>query len=365
VDEPTLYARTVPIYERLADLPLEIEAYELDGLELEVSSDFTRLTTLIRIRGGGEEGVGEDVTYDALDHVALQDEGPILPLAGSWTLRSFSDRLGELDLFPAPPVRDVSRLYRRWAFESAALDLALRQAGTSLAEAVGREPRPVNFVVSMRLAQPGSKEPETAERVVRLIEKYPGTRFKLDPTNTWSPELVKELVDTGAVDSVDLKGFYKGTPVDVDTDPGLYRMVAEAFPDAWIEDPDLNPETDPVLEPYRDRITWDAPIHSVEDIASRPFEPRMVNIKPSRFGSLEALCEAYDYCEERAIGAYGGGQFELGEGRGHIQYLAALFHPDTPNDTAPGGYNLPDPPDGLPASPLEPRLAPTGFRWEA
>ena len=53
---------------------------------------------------------------------------------------------------PAPPVRgEVSELYRRWAFESAALDLALAQAGRSLADVLEREPRPVNFVVSMRL----------------------------------------------------------------------------------------------------------------------------------------------------------------------------------------------------------------------
>jgi hypothetical protein len=353
----------VSTYERLADLPLEVEEYALEGLELAVSSEFTRVSTLIRIRGGGEEGVGEDVVYEALDHVALQDAGPTLPLAGSWTIDSFSRRLDELDLFPAPPVREVSRLYRRWAFESAALDLALRQAGRTLADAVAREPRPVSFVVSMRLTQPGSSEPETAERVHRLLERYPGTRFKLDPTNTWSRELVEELAATGAVDSVDLKGFYRGTPVDVETDPELYRMVAEGFPDAWIEDPDLTPETDEVLRPHRDRITWDAPIHSVEDIKARPFEPRIVNVKPSRFGSLRSLCAAYDYCEERGIGAYGGGQFELGEGRGHIQYLASLFHPDTPNDTAPGGYNHPDTPDGLPTSPLEPRIEPSGFRW--
>jgi hypothetical protein len=42
-----------------------------------------------------------------------------------------------------------------------------------------------------------------------------------------------------AVDSLDLKGQYKGTPVDVETDPELYRMVIEAFPDAWLEDPDV------------------------------------------------------------------------------------------------------------------------------
>src|SRR5436309_6320690 len=122
------------VYEQIADLPLEVESYELEGLERDVSSDFTRLSTVIRIRGGGHEGVGEDVTYDALDHVALQDAGAVQPLAGSWTLDGFASRLGELDLFPAPPVRDVSRLYRRWGFESAALDLALRQAGLSLAE---------------------------------------------------------------------------------------------------------------------------------------------------------------------------------------------------------------------------------------
>ena len=35
------------------------------------------------------------------------------------------------------------------------------------------------------------------------------------------------------------------------------------------------------------------------------------------------------------MGAYGGGQYELGVGRGQIQCLAALFHPDAPNDIAP------------------------------
>ena len=64
-----------------------------------------------------------------------------------------------------------------------------------------------------------------------------------------------------------------------------------------------------------------------------------MNVKPSRFGSIERLFAAYDYCAEHGIGAYGGGQFELGVGRDQIQLLAALFHPDTPNDVAPGGFN--------------------------
>ena len=351
-------------YEQLAGLALEIDSYELEGLELDVSSDFTRLTTLIKLRGGGEEGIGEDVTYEGLDHVALQDAGSQLELAGSHTIDSFSRLLDGLDLFPTPPERDVSRLYRRWAFESAALDLALRQAGRSLADQLGREARPVDFVVSMRLSPPTTGEPETADRVHRMLERYPGTRFKLDPTNAWDRELVDELAATGAVDSLDLKGFYRGTPVDVDTDPELYQMLLEAFPDAWMEDPDVNDETKPILEPHKDRLTWDAPIHSVADIEERPWQPRMVNIKPSRFGPLRSLCAAYDWCDANGVGAYGGGQFELGPGRGHIQYLASLFHPDTPNDTAPGGYNIPDLPEGLPTRPLEPRIAERGFRWE-
>ena len=89
----------------------------------------------------------------------------------------------------------------------------------------------------------------------------------------------------------------------------------------------------------------------------------MVNLKPSRLGGLRSLCAAYDHCAEQGIGAYGGGQFELGPGRGQIQYLASLFHPDTPNDVAPGGYNMPEPPPGLPTSPVEPVPSATGFRW--
>jgi hypothetical protein len=136
-----------------------------------------------------------------------------------------------------------------------------------------------------------------------------------------------------------------------------------AFPDAWYEDPALTEETERVLAPHRDQITWDEPIHSAADIEALPFPPRMVNVKPSRFGSLRALFEAYDYCGRRGIAIYGGGQFELGPGRRQIQYLASLFHPETPNDVAPVGFHDPDPEPWLPASPLDPRPEPTGFRW--
>jgi hypothetical protein len=346
----------VSLYDAVKELPLTVEAYDLEVRSLDVSSDFTRKTTTIRLEGAGEEGLGEDVTYDAKEHDAQAARGPILPLAGEWTLDSYSRLLGELPLFEREPEMHAFLDYRRWAFESAALDLALRQNGLRLGEAVGRELRPVTFVVSMRLG-----EPPSLERLRRWIALYPGLRFKLDATSDWSDELVAELRELGCVDSIDFKGQYKGTPVDQAPDPALYRRVIEGFPGIWLEDPAVVDGTRELLVEVAPQVTWDAVIHSVEDIDALPWPPRTVNVKPSRFGSVERLFAAYDYCDEHAIGAYGGGQFELGVGRGQIQYLAGLFHPDTPNDVAPGGFNLPDPAAGLPSSPLTVTPRETGF----
>src|SRR3954447_17212833 len=149
----------VTVLGTLGKLPLRIEGYELERLQRDVSSDFTRVSTHIRLQGGGEEGIGEDVTYDAEDQDVLQEAGPVQPLEGKWTVESFCDHVALLDLWPRPALREASVLYRRWAYESAALDLALRQNGMSLHEALGREPRPVNFVVSLRLGKPPTMGP--------------------------------------------------------------------------------------------------------------------------------------------------------------------------------------------------------------
>ncbi len=344
-------------FDRIAGLPLTIEGYALEPRAQNVSSGFLRQTTTIRLAGGGHEGVGEDVAYDNDDQDALQRAGAVQPLAGSWTLASFCDHLEDLDLWPEPARHAASVDYRIWAYESAALDLALRQAGTTLHGLLGRELRPVTFVCSKRV------EDADITPLLALLGRYPTLRLKLDPQPEWDDALIARLVETGAVDSLDYKGLYEGTSVDVPADPAFYRRIAEGFPDAWLEDPKLTPETDAVLAPHRARVTWDAPIHSVDDIDALPFAPRMVNIKPSRFGPLRELLRAYDTCAERGIGMYGGGQFELGPGRGQIQYMASLFHPDGPNDVAPTGFNEPVPPDGLPASPLPVAAHDLGLRW--
>jgi hypothetical protein len=344
-------------YLRLADLPLSVESYSLKGLAREVSSAFTRHTTQVRLVGEGCSGVGEDVSYDAADQQLLQAEGRSLKLDGVFTLDGFSTRLAETDLFPKLPSQSVYRNYRRWAFESAALDLALRQAGQSLASRLERKPAPVRFVVSMGLGHPAS-----AARLLDWLELYPDLGFKLDASSAWDDALTERLKATDAVEIIDLKGAYHGTPVDQAPDPDLYRRVAQAFPGAWLEDPALTAETRAALDGHLDRVTWDAPIHSVEDILGLDRAPKVINVKPSRFGSVSGLMDVYDYCNSKGIGMYGGGQFELGVGRGQIQYLASLFHPQAPNDTAPVGFNEPTPTCGLESSPLEPSLSLTGYR---
>lgn len=344
------------LYDAVRELRLVIEEYELEPLLLAARPDFTRQTTVVHLHGGGEEGLGEDVTYEGAAHDEQRERGATLPLAGEWTLDTFSQHLDTLPLFVSQPSRPAFLDYRRWAFESAALDLALRQAGRSLGDATGREPRPVTFVASGGLGDPPS-----TERLRAFLELYPTLRFKLDARPTWTEAIFDELVELDCVDSIDLKGQYSGTVVDNPADPALYRTVIERFPDAWLEDPALEPETIPLLEPVADRVTWDAPIHSVADIEALRWPPKTVNVKPSRFGSVERLFAAYDHCEAQGIGAYGGGQWELGIGRGQIQLLASLFHPATPNDVAPGGYNAAEPAPDLPTSPLAVAPRATGF----
>ena len=342
---------------RLSALPLVVDAYELDRLSAQVAYGFERVTTRIRLLGAGAEGRGEDVSpYEGEDDT-LHVAGPVLPLAGEWTLGSFCDRLRELDQWPVPPRWEMARRWRHWAFESAALDLALNQAGRPLHEVLGREPAPVTFVNSLGLGDPPSFDP-----IQRRLERHPGLRFKVDAAPAWTPEVFEALAGTGAVEIIDFKGQYGLEIGELPALVTMYERVIAAFPDALLEDAHDLPEVARLLEPEAHRISYDAPIQSVADLDATPFAPRAVNIKPCRVGDLRSLLDVYDACQARGLVAYGGGMGELDVGRGQIQLLAALFHPDGPNDVAPSGYNAGTPAADLPPSPLPPAPAPVGFR---
>lgn len=343
-------------YERIAELTVTIDSVERRQHEAATTSGFDRTTTEFRLAGDGMTGRGEDVTYETVDHEALAGTDPVA-LTGDWTVAELSAHLSDLDLFAAkPPERETSRNYRRWAIESAALDLGLQQADVSLGERLGIEPEPVRFVVSTRLG-----DPPTADRVAELLATDPDLEFKLDPTPEWPEEVFVELRETGAVRVLDVKGWYEGTDVDVEADPELYRDVLAAFPSAVVEDAAFTPATTPLLEPQADRLAFDYPVDGVESLRSLPVDPGWCNVKPSRFGSLESLFETIDYCQREGIEMYGGGQFELASGRRQIQTLAALWYPNGPNDVAPRAYNDPDSSPPYPSSPLHPNDAVAGF----
>ncbi len=348
------------LWPRLAELPLVVESCEYDRLHALLAHEFQRVTTHVRLAGAGADGLGEDVSVHVEDGSSLHETQPTLPLAGEWTVAGFCDHLATLDPWPTPPEWEAARRYRNWAFESAALDLALRQAGRALHDVLGLAPRSVRFVNSLGLGKEPSIEP-----VRRRLARSPGVRFKLDAEATWPSALVDEVAATAAVDTIDFKGHYGLEVKDPEALGALYDRVLAAFPHAYLEDPHDLPEIARRLGDHVQRVSYDAPINSARDIGATPLPARAVNVKPSRIGSLSELFEVYARCARERRPMYGGGMGELGVGRGQIELLAALFHPDAPNDVAPSAYNEDDPAGGLPASPLAPRPEATGFRWAA
>jgi hypothetical protein len=319
------------LWDSVADLELKVDDYSLQRRESQTPSEWTRVTTTVVLSGERAAGQGEDVTYEASSHDEVPEE---LMLAGTWTLEDFSHRLDDFE--------ELSEGYRRWAFESAALDLALRQNKLGLGAAFGRPERPVRFVVSTR------STPE------RWLELAPELEFKLDAETDWDRELLRRLHALDRVRVVDLKAYYRGTSVDLAPDPELYRAVVEELPDVVIEDAWLEDGLREALAGAEHRLSFDAPVHSLADLDGLPLEPKWLNVKPSRFGTVHELLDTIEAAEERGIRMYGGGQYELGPGRLHIQRLASVFYPDGPNDVAPAVYNEGGPRADLPQSPLPP-----------
>lgn len=317
------------LWDSVAELPIKVDGYKLDRRESSTPSGWTRVTTTVVLEGEGAPGQGEDVTYESELHDGVPDE---LMLAGTWSFDDFSHRLDEFE--------ELAEGFRRWAFESAGLDLALRQNELGLGQALGRQELPVRFVVSTRAA------PE------RWLEVAPELEFKLDAEKDWDRPLLRGLRELDRVRVVDLKAYYHGTVVDLAPDPELYRAIAEELPDVVIEDAWLEDGLREALAGAEDRLSFDGPIHSLADLDDLPLEPRWLNIKPSRFGTVRGLLETIEACEEREIKMYGGGQYELGPGRLQIQRLASVFYAEGPNDVAPSEYNEGEPREGLPQSPL-------------
>lgn len=341
-------------WSRLAALPVAIDGARTEAGASRTASGWVRRTTRIELFDArGRSGAGEDVTYDGDVH--LSRAPLVLPELGSPAPRGaesdggfrFRGTLAEFSRAIAPLVDRFDGDYLRWGFEAAALDLALVQANTHLGDVIGRNVRPVRFAVSMGL---GPNASVTA--LDEVLAAAPDTRFKIDFSQEYTDHTVERLAESGRVDVLDLKAHYHGSFTGPDPDARLYGNLARALPDAWLEDPSLESACGEALAAHLERVTWDAPLKSLTDVTQLANQPRCINVKPSRFGSLETLCTVLDHCAAHAIACYGGGQFELGVGRRQIQEIAALWYPDGPNDVAPAVYNERPLPVDMPRSPL-------------
>lgn len=344
------------LYERIADLPLRIETDERTSRQWEVAGGDTRVTSTFVLLAGEEFGAGEDVTRERVDHEALPDP-PIFDFSGAYTFEEFSRHLEDVDLFPTkPPECERSRDYRRWALESAALDLALKQNGTNLGSVLDRDYSPVRFVASYHVPD------GDPTRVTDVLGVNPACEFKVDLHEAWTDDTFETLAGTDAVAVLDLNGHGDdevAQPPSVDR----YQRAFETFPDAIAEDPAVDDSVRDLLESHSDRLSWETPITGVDDVRDRPFPVQWCSINPSQFGTVHSLFETIEYCEAHDINMYGAGQSELCVGRAHIQLLASIFYPNGPNDVAPRSYNEPEVRAELRASPLEPPAEPVGLEW--
>ena len=188
----------------------------------------------------------------------------------------------------------------------------------------------MRFVNSLGLGDPPSFDP-----IRRRLERHPGLRFKVDASPQWTPEMIDELAATDAVEIVDFKGHYGLEFGELPALLTMYERVIAAFPDALLEDAHDLPE---VARAARAR---GAP-HLLRRADPLGRGPRRDPVPPAR-GQHQAVPRRRPAVAARRLrrvrGArlvtYGGGMGELDVGRGQIQLLASLFHPDGPNDVAP------------------------------
>jgi hypothetical protein len=96
--------------------------------------------TALVVVTAGDQTTAIAAEYDAGGVVSTHGsvaDAETAPLEGEYTLDEFSSALDPIELFPGTePEQSVYRNYRRWGLESAALDLALKQAETTLADAL-------------------------------------------------------------------------------------------------------------------------------------------------------------------------------------------------------------------------------------
>lgn len=258
-----------------------------------------RPSAVVTLSGQGCTGDGEHVGWTDAAHAAFAVVARGVP-RGSRTVGDWCDSMRNT----------VGDPYDRAALEAAAIALALRQRGTTLADFAER---PTSRLRVVRSPAPG---PDLAV----ALTANPDAELKLDVDPAWTRETWTALAASGRVAVVDFKG--RGRPAQV-------RDAHRALPDAWLEDPPPGAPGETAT-----RTSLDATITSVAVLDTLPARPAAVNVKVPRMGGVFAALDALTWCGRRGIPTYMGGMWEVGPGRRLSRDLARLFSPDGPNDVA-------------------------------
>ena len=301
--------------ERLAALPLLVESHRVTlgaASVLGYTEGEERPTGFVTLEAGGHAGAGECVAWTAQEQERFAEACPGLVPTGRTTIGALHASLAG------------AHRYHAAAIEAAAIDLALRQAGSNPFLLAGRPARPVGCCRSL-----GSGSIERAggpaEAVAAALAAEPEARIKIDAgTDPWPETAWRALARTRRVVVVDFKRH--GRTADV-------AHAHACLPEAWIEDP---PEEalDPAA-PWRPRVALDGYVRKAADLSPPPVEPGAVNVKMARMGGPVEALHALEICARRGWSAYVGGMFEVGPGRLQSRVLASLFTADAWNDVAP------------------------------
>ena len=272
--------------ERLADLPLVIDelragaprARRLERLHPRVD----RHPHARRRRGGHRRGRH----LRRRDHDVAQAAGPALAARRArGRSASFCDHLAGAR--PLPRSRRSASVARSTAAgptSRAALDLALRQAGTRCTPTLGREPRPLRFVVSLRLGEPPTLDPVrgawSATRAA--LQARPDHRLDGRARRGAGGDRRRRL------------GRPQGPLRGHDRRPGrrpraLPARRSRRFPDAWIEDPTSTTRPTRFSSPTATVSPGTRRSTPIADIEGLPFPPRWSTSSPRASASLREL----------------------------------------------------------------------------
>ena len=239
-------------YRRIADLPLDdrrLRAGRRASARSTRSSSASRPRSTCRARG--EEGLGEDVTYDPEQQRAQQEARPGAAARGRRGRSTRSrEHLDGLDLFAGERAEDarLPRLPPLGGRVGRARPRAAPGRAVARATALGRDAG-ADHASSSRC---GSASRRASSRSTRRARRLPvAAASSSTPRRRGTTALVDRAGRRPARSRRSTsRAPTRARPVDSPTDPELYRRCAEAFPDAWLEDPDLTvPEADAALEP--------------------------------------------------------------------------------------------------------------------